>query len=153
MAMTSCRECGGGVSTRAGACPHCGVRDPSKGAHNSRIVRALLSIVIILGGVYACSQMIADDSSSGPYVESSSSKALRLCQYAIRRMAKNPSSAEIPYAVDIPINGGHSFDWPLGSGLTMMNGFGAKLDTAAHCETSADGAHIASLTLNGERVL
>lgn len=152
MALTSCRECGKGVSTQAATCPHCGMREPSRTAHANRAGRAILSTIIILGGMYACSHMISQESST-PHVESASSKALRLCQYAIKRMAKNPSSANIPWAADHVTSQGHSFDWPLGSGLTMMNGFGAQLDTSASCQTSADGAHLVSLELDGKRVL
>ena len=29
MAMVSCRECGGSVSSEAALCPHCGIREPA----------------------------------------------------------------------------------------------------------------------------
>ena len=31
MALTTCKECGENVSTKANICPHCGVEDPSTG--------------------------------------------------------------------------------------------------------------------------
>ncbi len=50
MAMTKCNECGGQMSTRAWACPHCGARVRSnKGAV---LVAAIFGLLMAALGMY-----------------------------------------------------------------------------------------------------
>jgi len=56
MALTECAECGRGVSTKAEACPHCGVPslapDPSDTARSSVASRVLIAFgLVFLGGL------------------------------------------------------------------------------------------------------
>jgi len=80
-------------------------------------------------------------------------EGLSLCQEAIKRVATNPSSAHVPYTKDYGSATEHYFAWPKGSGLTMMNGFGANIDVSAACTTTGDGARITSLSVNGKTIL
>lgn len=70
--------------------------------------------------------------------------------------AKNPSSAEVPYAKvrlirGEGVKGEYVVNWRHGDGLRLQNGFGAMIDATAQCVT-ADG-RITSLFINGESVL
>lgn len=152
MVMTTCRECGKGVSSVADRCPHCGIEHPSRAAQGRRAARNLTAMLIIGGGVYACTQLMQEDAGSG-YSDGGKGVALYHCQQAIRAVAKNPSSAEIPPVADQGTDGNHSFVWPKGRGLTMMNAFGANLDTSAACTTNADGNKIVSLYVGDQKIL
>jgi len=46
MALTTCKECGESVSTKANICPHCGVEDPSTGFWD------FIGGIIFLGIIY-----------------------------------------------------------------------------------------------------
>lgn len=80
-------------------------------------------------------------------------EGLSLCQEAIKRVANNPSSARVPYAKDYGSASEHYFAWPKGSGLTMMNAYGANLDVSASCTTTGDGKRITSLSVGGKTIL
>lgn len=153
MAMVKCKECGSAVASSANACPHCGVANPSGALSKNPLVRNVVALGVIVVGIYSCSKFMSDvDAPSAPSDDGRGS-ALVLCQMAIKQTAKNPSSAVVPYARDAGSNGRHIFVWRPGDGLTMMNGFGAKLDTAAVCSTNAAGSRILSLTVDGNDVL
>ena len=154
--MTTCRECGANVSSAAATCPHCGIECPSAAVKQSqataKLIRNMLVIVIVGGGVYSCATMF-NRTSDAPATPSTETVARATCRQAVRQMAKNPSSAEVPYAKDIGNGQMHRFAWRRGEGLTMMNAFGAKLDTFASCTTSADGTRVTGLVINGTSVL
>lgn len=83
-------------------------------------------------------------------------KVLIACQEAITMAAKNPSSAEVPYAkvkliAGEGVKGDYVVNWRHGDGLRLQNGFGAMIDATAQCFTS-DG-RITDLSINGETVL
>ena len=83
-------------------------------------------------------------------------KVLIACQEAVKVAAKNPSSAEIPYAKVIRIagegvKGDYVVNWRRGDGLRLQNGFGAMVDSTAQCFTS--NGSIKELSINGEVVL
>lgn len=148
MAIVKCKECGGNVSSTAMACPHCGVKNPNPAALADAFITGLikLAVVIVLtvAAVYACSQM--DDDVVRP--TDGKLDALTLCQAVIARTAKNPSSAHVPYASDVGSAGQHRFVWRAGDGLTMMNAFGANLDTTADCTTDGTGKKLLHLTVD-----
>ena len=75
MAITKCRECGGQVSTKAAACPHCGAINPAgedapalKGSAPSKKKSSILKTVLIVIGVLwivgTVSQMSAERTST-----------------------------------------------------------------------------------------
>jgi len=156
MAMTTCRECGTSVSSAAAVCPHCGINCPSAAAKQNQVtektIRSILIIVILGGGVYSCTTMF-NSTDNTPHLADPSVTALATCRQAVRQTAKNPSSAEVPYTRDIGDGQMHRFAWRRGEGLTMMNAFGANLDTFASCTTSADGTQVTGLVINGISVL
>jgi hypothetical protein len=52
MAMTTCKECNGNISSKAEVCPHCGFR------HRNEVVRALFSIAFGIVILYFVSTLI-----------------------------------------------------------------------------------------------
>lgn len=155
MALITCRECGNEVSSAAATCPRCGIDCPSAEVKREQIagkvVRAILVVLIVGGGVYSCARLLNTD--IPPTTVEPSAMARDTCRTMLRALAKNPTSAEIPYARDIGSGGTHQFVWHRGDGLTMMNAFGANLDTSASCTTNAAGTEITALVVNDETVL
>lgn len=47
MALKACKECGGQVSTKAAACPHCGAKGPLEASGFARIAVGVLSVFIV----------------------------------------------------------------------------------------------------------
>ncbi len=148
MALIQCRVCKGAVASNAKACPHCGVSKPSANLFWGGVVGRLMVLALFGVAVYSCVHSMND---TAPTVTNDGKMdALLLCQQAITQTATNPSSAVVPYAADHGGKGEHYFAWPKGAGLTLMNGFGAHVDSSASCITTADGKTITSLTINGE---
>lgn len=98
------------------------------------------------------SGFVPDARASSP-TASGRMEALSLCQEAIRHTANNPSAAHVPYTQDYGSANEHYFAWPKGSGLTMMNAYGANLDVSASCTTTGDGKRITSLSVAGKTIL
>lgn len=62
MAMATCKECGGAVSTKAGVCPHCG----AKIKRTSGVTWLVLGFLVIVGGaVLGPAMRGSDDGASG----------------------------------------------------------------------------------------
>lgn len=53
MAITNCKECKKEVSSKAKACPHCGVKEP--GAKKSDTIGGIIVMLLIMFAVYKCS--------------------------------------------------------------------------------------------------
>ena len=68
--------------------------------------------------------------------------AITQCQEAIRQVAKNPTSAEVPYTKATK-EGSDTYRmiWRHGDGLRLQNGFGAMIDTTAICVVRAGKIH------------
>jgi hypothetical protein len=78
-------------------------------------------------------------------------EASKNCQQWIKESVKNPSSARIPDPVSVgQANGQIVVQWRHGDGLTLMNGFGANVDTTARCAMSLDGHYLKDLVINDE---
>lgn len=75
------------------------------------------------------------------------------CQQWIKESAKNPTSARIP-APSIVHRAADRIvvQWDRGDGLTLMNGFGASVDTTARCLMSADGQFLKELVIDDELI-
>jgi hypothetical protein len=48
MAMTTCKECGGPISTSAIACPTCGIKTKSPASYSKIEKLVLLAIVVLI---------------------------------------------------------------------------------------------------------
>lgn len=59
MAMTTCRECGGELSTKAEACPKCG----AKVQRTSIIALGCLTVLAVFGALVVIGVIVGDDSS------------------------------------------------------------------------------------------
>src|SRR6185312_3692474 len=75
------------------------------------------------------------------------------CDKAIKAASANPSAAHIPYTPNMASAGGYMFQWKKGDGLTLQNGFGAKLDTAVTCVVAEDGATVIGLVVDGKKLI
>lgn len=63
-------------------------------------------------------------------------QAIDECERLIRKVAKNPSSVEIPAPSKIEkVTLGYVIQWEHGSGLRLMNNMGVLLDKTALCLT------------------
>ncbi len=80
-------------------------------------------------------------------------EASKNCRQWIKESAKNPSSAKIPEPSSVHRAGDQiEVLWGHGDGLTLMNGFGANVDTTARCVMSLDGHFLKELVINDEVV-
>lgn len=77
--------------------------------------------------------------------------ASKNCQQWIKESAKNPSSAKIPEPRAVRRAGDQIVvQWDHGDGMTLMNGFGANVDSTARCVMSLDGNFLKELLINDE---
>lgn len=85
MALTSCPECGGSVSTQAAACPHCGApvavpsakqASPKKPGKRKRWGLRFLSIILIFGFVVALLANLSPDSDTSRENRASGSSSI-----------------------------------------------------------------------------
>lgn len=149
MALMKCKECGQDIARSADVCPHCG--------HRLKVKQygclPVLALLILVGVIYmGISGQHGDGRSPSASTDDHHLDALYLCQQAIKGIARNPSSAEVPFAHDKGDGAQHIFVWKMGDGLRLMNDFGAKLDAAAVCRTDADGRVLTQLTVNGKDI-
>lgn len=83
--------------------------------------------------------------------QSSLRNASKNCQQWIKESAKNPSSAKIPEPRAVRRAGDQIVvQWDHGDGMTLMNGFGANVDSTARCVMSLDGNFLKELLINDE---
>ncbi len=88
--------------------------------------------------------------------QSPEQRAEALCYEALKRAAKNPTSAEIPRPKVKPWDpakseGHYLVRWDHGDGLRLQNGFGAMLDATAVCWVDEGG--VFGLSINDVQVL
>lgn len=78
-------------------------------------------------------------------------EASKNCQQWIKESAKNPSSVNIPDPRAVRRAGEQIVvQWDHGDGLTLMNGFGANVDSTARCLMTLDGHFLKELVINDE---
>lgn len=51
MAITKCEDCGGQVSDKADACPHCGFKNPKLTERNATFRNLIIAIALVTGVV------------------------------------------------------------------------------------------------------
>lgn len=74
MAMMKCKECGGEVSTKAKACPHCGCKNPTTKWYHGAVGFAIVGVVVLFFiGVNA-------DEETAPKAESTSAQETKPSQ-------------------------------------------------------------------------
>ncbi|WP_225784231.1 zinc-ribbon domain-containing protein [Xenophilus sp. Marseille-Q4582] len=182
MALINCTECGKQVSDKAAACPRCGApvetpppagdgeayagtfpdmaehgaalkkyaAEQKKTKRNFWIGMAFLAAIII----GSCSA--GSGKNSGPSAPRAfdSSDALVMCQMALKRIARDPDKAEIPYVVDHGSGDEAYFAWGNSTKMARMrNGLGLDVATTASCTVSKSQKRITSLTLDGKTIL
>lgn len=76
-------------------------------------------------------------------------EASKNCRQWVKESAKNPTSARIPAPSAVHrVAGQIVVQWERGDGLTLMNGFGANVDTTARCRMSSDGQFLKELVVD-----
>ena len=156
MAMTSCTECSGVVSTTAAACPHCGapvdrmaalVSTPGeKGGGLSPEERAAveksvdrnlkggcLVLLLLVGGCTAYAA--TSDSSSGADDAGSSAGARGVCEQFVEDRLRAPATADFSGATAT----GAGDTWTVRGQVDSENGFGAQLRSAYTCQVLFTG--------------
>jgi hypothetical protein len=135
MALKPCRECGKDVSTDAATCPSCGVKSPTKRPLNKGVL--LLALV----GVYAVYAVLNPTPKATP--EQAAAKAANdrqaqvlretegLCQFAVKRQLKAPSSAK--FATDAGWDPDSGQYVNVGGTVTAVNSFNAPLTLRVAC--------------------
>lgn len=117
-------------------------------------VVGLVAVVgLIVFVVWLCATFLMQDEATPPkaVADDGSLDALLQCQSAIKAAAKNPSTAEIPYASDLGSNGNHVFNWERGQGLRLQNALGAHNDAGAACIVK--GGKVVALIIDGVKVI
>lgn len=80
--------------------------------------------------------------------------ALTMCQSAIRRVARDPDKAEIPYVENFGTGNEYYFAWGGSTkAIRMRNGLGLDVATSAACIVSKTSRQITLLTLDGSSIL
>lgn len=75
------------------------------------------------------------------------------CQKAIKRASLNASKAVVPYRPAARSGADYLVSWSGGSGLQLMNGFGAMLDASASCIYNASSRNVTALSINGKSLI
>lgn len=169
--LTQCQDCGGSVSVRATACPHCGA--PLDGAQPAGAAPTTESpasvpqkkgtspVTILLASIFAIwlFSVIADGGSGA----SGSAKAergfrdvdaLTLCQMTLKQFARDPGKAEIPYVQNFGSGSEFQFAWGASTKhLRLRNGLGLDVAATASCTVDRNTRRITTLTLNGQTLI
>lgn len=151
MAMTKCKECKKDVSSKAKACPHCGVKDPAVGAKEK--LMGVLFLVAIVFGISQCSS--SDDSSSASAEPSLSDtecmqdlgcwgnkhdiSASVYCAKPVERMAKNDfewtdGMLEPKFSHFRWLDQSRGYITYIGDKIKYQNGFGAWINHIYECD-------------------
>lgn len=168
MALKTCQDCGHQVSTRASSCPQCGAPQaaqqsgsrhtassesgygnifPDMRAPDSK--KSNLFGWIVIGVVVAAfgSCMLNTPKRTGPSI----TDALSACQMEIRRIAKDPDTAKIPYVTGTESPSQFTFAWNRETSLLRMrNGLGLEVPATAVCRFSKSDNQVSTLQLDDQ---
>ncbi len=161
MALIKCSECASDVSDKAKSCPKCGapvVLPPPVLTRTDTAKMWLMFLGLGAAAVWFIHHELNEAPAPEPTAAVASTapyeiQALAACSKALKRAAKNPSGINIPYTTDLATAGGYMFNWDKGDGLTMQNGFGAKIDTQATCVVAEDGTTVIGLVVDGKKLI
>lgn len=167
MALVSCSECRKDVSDKAAACPNCGapvedrapVAEPEKGGGRIKVI-GIVAAVIIGGFLYQSAtredrqRATARDAAAQAAAPMSSLDALLFCQNALKRVARDPEKASIPYVEDLGSGMESYFAWGAQTKMARMrNGLGLEVATSASCVVDRASKRITALTVDGKSIL
>lgn len=108
----------------------------------------IVPLVLLVGAiVWGAERFIPRTGNSGD------ADAITACQLAVRGVATNPSSANIPYRKPLESGGAYLVSWPVGAGLQLQNSLGALIDASASCIYNVSVGRVTALSVNGKSVL
>lgn len=174
MALITCYECKREISSSASSCPHCGAPamalpadKPAVAADEPKKKYAAplwLQVTAGLLGAYVVFSCTSGSTGSGSSAGGSAAvkaagtldfaEALTMCQMALKRAARDPDNANIPYVPDHGSGDEFYFAWGGSTKMVRMrNGLGLDVAASASCIVSKSQRRITSLTLNGQSLL
>lgn len=81
-------------------------------------------------------------------------EAQAMCQETLRRAARDPDKADIPYVPNQGAGTVHVFEWgPATKVIRMRNGLGLDVAATASCSVSVPERRITRLVFNGVRAI
>lgn len=131
MAVTACRECGGQVSDRAAACPHCGAKPRKKTSPVAWVIVGLFVLAAVKIGT-------SGDSPAPPPAQASSASATKVDKAAsraatwavrLRDASRKPESFRLDHATVIDGTEAVCYEYRAENGFGGTNREKAVLDS------------------------
>lgn len=135
----SCNACGGVVSKKAKACPHCGQKKPFKKVVEPTSPKKML-IYIGIGFLIASPALFGGNPTpSRSPSKQGGEEGRSLCETAIHASVNNPSTVDIKsfsgYGSDVSADGTRRIT----QSFSAKNSFGLEQHYTAYCKFTADG--------------
>lgn len=181
MALVTCYECNRQLSSAAAACPHCGAPSNRVAPAAESVQQAVtpgeavaqsepsgggvLSVLKWGAGLFVVAWMLSlctgkSGSDGGPTPVATANQglthsyALTVCQMAMKKIARDPDKAEIPYVKGSEDSGFFYFAWGADTKhMRMRNGLGLEVPASGTCYVDKVQKRITQLTLNGQQVI
>lgn len=156
--MGTCRECGKEASSEAKACPHCGATKPVVAKKSVGLGGWILAVVVGVVAFQSCtsSQRRDEARSASPAARyaMSESEALTRCQEMIRRQARDPETANVPFVRNMGKGTEAYFAWGAQTKMARMrNGLGLEVAVSASCIVDLSTGTLRSLTVDGKALM
>lgn len=105
--------------------------------------------------IFVATSCVSGDGTSAKPKNLGSSEALTMCQYALKKVSRDPEKASVPYVPDQGSGSEFYFAWGQSTKMTrMQNGLGIEVAATASCIVSKSEKRITtSLTLDGKTIL
>lgn len=161
MALVKCSECSREVSDKAASCVGCGAPIEKKlnnGQNMSSVSadeisprltgREKIKMFLLLLGVMAIGLIVIGLNSDG------SGKAHYYCEQAIKLVAKDPDSVDLPYVENKGSKDWPEYEWSRFTKMARMkNGLGIETAVTVKCSYSFLTDKVTSLEIDGKKYI
>jgi hypothetical protein len=143
MAMISCGECGGKISSQAKTCPQCGAKNTKRSWGIGKKIFAGFFILWIGIGVMQSLQRTHEDPAIAARRQKDWTATLRseavkrACRDAVSTRLKAPSTSEFPEPISVGFNEKDPTSYFVSGSVDAQNSFGAKLRQDYVCKLKA----------------
>jgi hypothetical protein len=155
-----CRDCFADLSSGWKACPHCGARisdgpDPaaSTGAAASKSQPLWAQALAGLLGAVVVGSCVSNAFGPAEPERFDNVDAMGRCIHAVKRFAKDPEKAQVPWVDAVETADAFEFRWTQQTRLLRLrNGLGLEVAVGGRCTVSKTSQAVRSLVVDGQTV-
>lgn len=128
---------------------------PKAGLHNKDDVGVsgiLIAVVLVIFFIYRAANNY--ESKSNQSNDFAAIEALSQCQWTLKKLSRDPDTAEVPYVENFGSKGEYYFAWGAETKYARMrNGLGLEVPVSASCIVNAATKQITQLTFDGKNII